>query len=264
MAVLVAITLITLDSRSNGRGALGSLRGKVGDVFSPVQSATHSVLAPIGNFLTGAASYGSLRSENQRLRDQLAGMQAQAVASSALRSQAQAVLAQAHLSFVGSVPTVLTRVIDQGSSNFENTVTIDKGSADGVAVGQPVVASGGLVGDISAASAKTSTVDLLTDPNFVVGVRLDVNVVASAQGYGRSSLLRVTFDQPPDPGFHLGVGEALVTSGLNLEKFPPGIPVATVASVHDPAGAPNPIVTLRPRVDLSKLDYLSVELWSPP
>ncbi|MDQ2728863.1 MAG: rod shape-determining protein MreC [Actinomycetota bacterium] len=264
MAVLAAITLITLDSRSNGQGALGSFRGRVTDVFSPIQSATHSALAPIGDFLSGAASYGSLRSENQRLRNQITSMQAQGVSSSAAEKQAQAVLAQAHLSFVGSTPHVLTRVIDAGSSNFENTVTIDKGTTDGIAVGQPVVAPGGLVGDITAASARTATVDLLTDPNFVVGVRLDDNVVASAQGYGRAKALRVTFDQPPDPGFHLGVGEALVTSGLDLEKFPPGIPVATVASLKSPAGAPNPIVTLQPLVGLSKLDYLSVELWSPP
>lgn len=264
MAILAAITLITLDSRSNGQGTLGSFRGKVTDVFAPIQTATHSALAPVGNFLSGAASYGSLRSENQRLRNQIANMQAQSVASSATQGLAQAVLGQAHLSFVGSIPTVLTRVIDAGSSNFENTVTIDKGTTDGIAVGQPVVAPGGLVGDITAASARTATVDLLTDPNFVVGVRLDDKVVASAQGYGRSKSLRVTFDQPPDPGFHLGVGEAVVTSGLDLEKFPPGIPVATVDQLKNPPGAPNPIVTLRPLVSLSKLNYLSVELWSPP
>ncbi|MGI8753840.1 MAG: rod shape-determining protein MreC [Acidimicrobiales bacterium] len=264
MTVLAAITLITLDSRSNGQGTLGSFRGRVTDVFSPIQSATHSALAPVGNFLSGASSYGSLRSENQRLRNQIATMQSQAVTSSAAEKQAQAVLAQAHLSFVGSIPTVQTQVIDAGSSNFENTVTIDKGTTDGIAVGQPVVAPGGLVGDITAASARTATVDLLTDPNFVVGVRLDDNVVASAQGYGRSKSLRVTFDQPPDLGFHLGLGEALVTSGLDLEKFPPGIPVATVDQVKSPAGAPNPIVTLRPLVSLSQLDFLTVELWSPP
>lgn len=264
MAVLAAITLITLDSRSSGHGTLGSFRGAVTDVFSPIQTATHSALAPVGNFLSGAADYGSLRSENQRLRDQVATMQSQAVTSAAAQKEAQAVLAQAHLSFVGSTPTVVARVIDAGSSNFENTVTIDKGTTEGIAVGQPVVAPGGLVGDITAASAKTATVDLLTDPNFVVGVRLDDNVVASAQGYGRSSLLRVTFDQPPDPGFHLRTGEALVTSGLDLEKFPPGIPVASVASVKNTPGAPNPAVSLRPLVNLSQLDYLSVELWSPP
>lgn len=264
MAVLAAITLITLDSRSNGHGTLGDLRGRVSDVFAPIQRATHSALAPVGNFLSGAADYGSLRSENQRLRNQISAMQAGAVASATAQKRAQEVFRQANLPFVGSTPKVTVSVIDQGSSNFENTVTVNKGTRDGIAVGQPVVAPGGLVGDITAAAARTSTVDLLTDPNFVVGVSLDNKTVGSAQGYGRAAPLRVTFDQPPDAGLHLRRGQFIVTSGQQMEKFPPGIPVAAVDKVTSLPGAPNPDVTLKPIVDLSTLNYLTVELGSPP
>ncbi len=264
VAVLVAITLITLDSRSNGQGALGTIRGRISDAFAPIESSTHAALAPVGDFLTGAADFGSLRSENQQLRNQIATMQSAAISSAAAQKQAQVILGQSHLSFVGSIATTAARVIDQGASNFANTVTIDKGMTSGIALNQPVVASGGLVGAISAVSARTATVDLLTDPNFVVGVNLDTIVVASAQGYGRSSPLRVTFDVPPDPGFHLAPGEAVLTSGLDREKFPPGIPVASVKEVANPAGTPNPVVTLKPLVDLSKLTYVAVELWSGP
>lgn len=262
--VLAAITLIAVDSRSNGHGVLGDVRGKVSDVFTPIQRATHTALAPVGNFLSGAASYGSLRSENQRLRDQLAGLEAQGVTSSYDQRQAQQVLAQNHLSFVGSIRPVITRVIDNGSSNFENTVTIDHGTDEGIALGQPVVAPGGLVGDILQASKHTATVDLVTDPNFVVGLRLDNAVVASAQGFGRSAPMKLTFDQPPDAGFHLAIGQPLLTSGLSTEKFPPGIPTARVHSVTTVRGAPNPDVTVEPTVDLSRLNYLSVLLYSPP
>lgn len=260
--VLAAITLIAVDSRSNGHGVMGDVRGKVSDVFSPIQRATHSALAPVGNFLSGAASYGSLRSENQRLRNQLSALQAQGVTSAYEQRQAQQIQAQAHLQFVGSIPPVLTRVIDNGASNFENTVTIDKGTSAGIAVGQPVVAPGGLVGDIIQASSHTATVDLITDPNFVVGLRLDSAVVASAQGYGRTAPMRLTFDQPPDPGFHLNVGQELLTSGLSMERFPPGIPVARVHSVHNVLGASNPDVTVTPIVNLGALNYLSVLLYS--
>jgi rod shape-determining protein MreC len=263
VAVLAAITLITIDSRGNGTGALGSVRHGVSDVFSPVQRATHTALAPVGNFLTGAADYGSLRSENERLRNQIAAMQAGTVASAAAQAQAQAVLAQEHLPYFGSSPRVICQVIDAGASNFENTVTVDKGSRDGLAIGQPVVAPGGLVGDVLSVTAHTAIVDLLTDPNFVVGVRLADGVVGSAQGYGRASPLRVTFDSPPPAGFHMTKGQAVTTSGEDLDKFPSGIPVASVASFADPIGATTPTVTLTPNVALAKLGYLSVEIWSP-
>lgn len=266
MAVLAAVTLIVLDSRSGG-GAMGSIRNGLNSAFSPVQQATHDALAPVGNFLTGAADYGSLRTENQRLRNQVASMQSQAVSAAAAANAAQQVLAQQHLPFVGQVPTVTARVINQGEANFENTVQIDKGSQDGIAVGQAVVAPGGLVGEISEVSGHTATVDLLTDPNFVVGIDLGNGVVGSASGSGRSTPLRVTFDEPPvsipgGPPFSLAPGQQLTTSGQALEAIPAGIPVAKVKSFSNTSNAPQPTVTLTPIVDLGSLSYVTIELGS--
>jgi len=67
--ILAALTLVTIDARSQGTSFLSSIRSRVSDGFAPLQRATHSVLRPIGDFLTGAADYGSLKSENQRLRE---------------------------------------------------------------------------------------------------------------------------------------------------------------------------------------------------
>ena len=47
------------------------IRPRSDEAFAPLQHATHSALQPIGNFLSGAIDYGSLRRENQRLRDQV-------------------------------------------------------------------------------------------------------------------------------------------------------------------------------------------------
>ncbi|MDQ2754777.1 MAG: hypothetical protein M3R71_04420, partial [Actinomycetota bacterium] len=134
MLVLAAITLITVDARGGGGGALGTVRGKVRDAFAPVQDATHSALRPIGNFLSGAVHYGSLKAENQHLRDQIASLQQQSDQANFEAQQAKSVLAEAHLPFVGDIPTVPGQVIDQAGANFENSVTIDKGSSNGVAV----------------------------------------------------------------------------------------------------------------------------------
>jgi rod shape-determining protein MreC len=266
VAVLAAVTLIVLDSRSGG-GPIGSLRSGLNTAFSPLQQATHDALAPVGNFLTGAADYGSLRSENQRLRNQVASMQSQAVAAAAAENAADQVLAQQHLPFVGQIPTVTAAVINQGAANFENTVQIDKGSAEGIAMGQAVVAPGGLVGQISQVSGHRATVDLLTDPNFVVGINLGDGVVGSAAGSGRDAPLRVTFDEPPvttpgGPPFKLTPGQPLATSGQALETIPAGIPVATVKGFSTSTGSPEPTVTLTPIVDLGSLSYVTIELGS--
>lgn len=268
--VLLAVTLITLDQRG-GIKAIGSLRNDAHTVASPVQGAIHDALRPVGNFLTGAADYGSLEKENERLRQQVADMQNQSLAAAAEQSEASRVLAQAHLPFVGSIPTITAEVVNADPSNFENAVTIDKGSSDGVAIGQPVVATDGLVGTISQVSRHTAQLRLLTDPDFVVGVELG-SVVGSAKGTGLGGRLQVTFDQPVQTsgstsgaGSETGLtkGKVVVTSGLQNEMFPPGIPVARVASFVNSPNAPAPTVTLTPVVDLSRLDIVQVEIWSP-
>jgi rod shape-determining protein MreC len=261
--VLAALTLVTIDARSSGTGVTSDIRSKVSDVFSPLQRATHSVLRPIGDFLTGALDYGSLRQENQRLRDQLAAQQDQSIAAAAEQSQARQVLGLQNLPFIGSIPTVTAAVIDNGSSNFENTVTVDKGKGSGIAVGQPVVAAGGLVGSVAAVSATTATIYLLSNPTFTVGVRLDPVNVGSAEGIGQGEPLRVTVDTTTEPIPRLAKGRAVVTSGLNSEKFPPNIPVGRVASYALVPGAAEPDITLVPFVNLSQLAFLDVLIWAP-
>lgn len=260
--MLAALTLITIDARSNGHGITHSIRSGVHDVFNPLQKATHSVLQPFGNFLTGAADYGSLKGENQRLRDQLAQLQAQSLQAAAEQSAAQQVLQEEHLPFVGSIPTVAVQVIDNGSSNFENTVTVNKGTSSGIIVGQPVVAAGGLVGTVSQVTRTTATIILLTDPTFVVGLRLDAANVGAAQGVGRGEPMKVTVDSSNAAPPRLAVGQPVYTSGLNFEKYPKDIPVGKVHSFNWPPGAAEPTITITPFVNVSQLAYLQILQWA--
>ncbi|HVA74665.1 MAG TPA: rod shape-determining protein MreC [Acidimicrobiales bacterium] len=261
--VLAALTLVTIDARSNGSGVTADVRSKVQDVFSPLQRATHAVLRPIGDFLTGAVDYGSLKRENQRLRDQVASLERLRVQFAAEQAAAEQVLAERNLSFVGGIPTVTVQVIDDGSSNFETFITINKGADSGIASGQPVVAAGGLVGSIESVSAHTATVLLLTNPSYVVGVRLAGGNTGSVEGTGRGRSLNVSVITTNQPSPAMTKGEPVVTSGLNNEKFPPNIPVGKVLSAKTPPGASEPDITLTPLVNLNRLSYLQVLLWSP-
>lgn len=267
--ILAALTLVTIDARSSGKGFTGDIRSKAHDVFSPLQRATHAALEPIGNFLTGALDYGSLRRENERLRGQLAQIQNQNLQAQAESAAAQQVLSQEHLTFIGSIPTVAVQVIDNNPSNFENSVEVDKGSTSGLAVGQPVVAAGGLVGSVEEVSASTATIVVLTDPTFYVGVKLNATNTGTAQGVGLGQPLRITVDTPDtatgavNPAPVLKVGQSILTSGLKLENFPANIPVGTVESYSTPGGASEPTITLKPYVNVNELAYLQVLLWSP-
>lgn len=264
MLVLAALTLVTIDARSNGSGVLSSVRAKVSDGFSPLQRATHAALAPIGNFLTGAADYGNLRAENQRLRQQIAALQTEGAAAAADQARADQVMQQQNLAFVNGVPKVTAPIIEAGASNFDNTIMIGKGTASGVAAGQPVVAAGGLVGTVLSASTHVATIRLMTDPSFDVGVRLPGNNIGSAVGEGRLDPLRIEVDTTQNPPPVTKPGQILVTSGLNMEKFPPGIPVGKVVKETRPPGATEPDIEMAPLVDVGQLAYVQVLIWAPP
>jgi rod shape-determining protein MreC len=261
LLVLTAITLVTIDTRANGGGLTGAIRGRAHDVFAPLQSATHSLFRPLGDFFTGAFNYGSLKDENARLRDQLAQARGQALTASDAQRELQILSEQAHLDFVGSIPTVTAQVVDTTSSNFEMSIQINRGADSGIAVNMPVVTGGGLVGRVAQVSAKRSTVLLVTDPSFSVGVRLTSNgATFVADGAGRGNPLTLEL---VDATTQIAAGDKLVTSGLNLAQYPKDIPVATVKSVKTAPGQLQQVVTVSPTADLSRLEYVRVLQWSP-
>jgi rod shape-determining protein MreC len=261
LLVLTAITFVTLDTRAGGSGVIGQVRAKAHDAFAPVQDATHSALRPVGDFFTGVVHYGDVKRENARLRDELAKVRGQQLQAADAQRELQLLLGQQHLDFVGNIPTVPAQVVGTSSSNFELSMQINRGTSSGVAVGMPVVAGAGLVGRIVEVSAKRSTVLLLTDPTFSVGVRLTANGdTGAANGRGRDNPM--TIDLVP-PNTKLNHGDTLVTSGLQLERFPKDIPVGKVRAVKQVPGALQEDVTMDPVVDLSRLEFVQVLQWSP-
>lgn len=259
--VLVGVTFVTLSDRNGNGGFFAKARTDAREVANPVQSAVHSVLQPVGNFLYGATHYGELEKQEALLRQDLASVAAKSVQAQAAQSQADQVLAQQHLDFVGSIPTVAAQVIDLGSSNFEQSIEVNRGSSSGLAIGQPVVSAGGLVGTVSSVSAHLATVTLLDDPSETVGTRVvRTGVIGAATGSGQGAPLKVS---DINVGSRIRRGDKLVTSGLELEHFPPGLPVGTVTKVVAPTGALQLEVDVKPFADLVNLELVRVLLWSP-
>jgi rod shape-determining protein MreC len=260
--VLAAVTLITLDVRGHGNATLRHGRDHAHDALSSVQSAVHDGLRPIGNFLTGAADYGSLRAQNTELRQEVAASRLAQDKAAYDQVQADQVLQLSHIPFAAEYRTVVADVTGQSSSNFDEAVTIGKGASSGIAVGEPVITSSGLAGQISGVSAGTATVTLVTNPQLVVGVGLPGGNVGSAQSLGPGEGLDVTVIATAKPPPDLQRGAVLYTSAVG-RAFPPGIPVATVSSVVKAAGVQEPAVTASPLAATTDLSYVTILLWLP-
>lgn len=258
--MLAAVTIITLTSRGTLHPVTSGARAVAADAIRPIQEGVNAVVEPIGSFVAGSVHYGAAKEQNQKLQAEIARLRIQQQAA-ADQSQALAQLsALLHLPFVADLQTVPTEVTNFGTSDFAATIDIGAGRSDGVQVGMPVVASGGLVGRVVMAGHHTATVRLVTDGQSVVGVRYGSGALAVAEGQGWGKPLTTSLIPAQTP---LSVGSVFVTSGLQGAIFPPGIPVATASSVQNSSASVEESVSLRPVVDLAHLRYVSVVLWGP-
>jgi len=136
-----------------------------------------------------------------------------------------------------------------------HTVWVNRGSDDGVVVGQPVIDAHGLMGQVIEVLPSRSHILLVTDPSHAVPVRVARNGVrAITEGTGLADVM----DLPHVAAtIDIQEGDVLETSGLG-GRFPPGYPVAKVTRVeHDP-GKPFLVVRAQPLAWLDRSRYVLI------
>jgi rod shape-determining protein MreC len=261
LLVLTSVTVITLDFRDDGQGVLESVRSGARDAFAPVQAAVGKVFSPIGDFFGGITRYREVKSENARLRQELEAAEGEVIRGADAIRERQLLTALQRLDFAGDLRGVTARVVSNSPSNFQLTVTVDRGSSAGVAAGMPVVTPAGLVGRIAEVSDDRATVLLLTDPASSVGVRLaGTGDIGAVTGSGRRDVLPLSLVSVETK---VAEGEAVLTSGLEGGLFPPGIPVGRVRGTKITPGQLEQEVTIEPVVDLDRLELVRILVWQP-
>jgi rod shape-determining protein MreC len=265
--VSLSLVIITLDYREGESGPLAEAGRWTQTAMAPLQRTVSTVTRPIGDFFSGIAHLPSLERENTDLRNQVADLQTQVAGASDLQERFQTVTDLLGLKqelYPTGVPAL---VIGNGVSNFEWSVTIDKGSDDGVKVGQPVVAGSAdsprLVGRVDAVTSISANVTLLIDQNFAVAGRLSTTrATGLVQGRGeqdprmdgiqQGTEIPLAGDQP--------VQVFTVSYEINGQqgRYPPGILIGEVSSVIQSTNALETAVTVRPAVDFSALEYVLV------
>lgn len=132
-------------------------------------------------------------------------------------------------------------------------ITINKGSRQGVFVGQPLLDADGLMGQVVEVSDFSAQVLLITDSTHALPVQVNRNGVrAIVEGTGDLYSLNL---RHLSNTVDIREGDLLISSGLG-GRFPAGYPVAEVVSVvHDP-GEPFATVVARPKAQLNRGRYV--------
>ena len=262
--VSISLVTITVDYREGTEGPLASLGDGALAVVSPLQEAVSKVTHPIGNFFSTLFRLPSIRHERDILRERVDTLETQLAEGRAYLARLAELeaLIGVQESLGNRIETTGAQVIANGVSNFEWTITIDKGSSDGIHENMPVVASAGLVGHVVNVGTSSSVVQLIIDPDSSVAGRLDVSRktgLLSGEGAGdlQMSLVEPTVEVAPD--------EHVVTAGYRIagvaeSLYPPNVLIGTVSRVLDEDSATEKFLTVRPAVDFSALSLVLVVL----
>ena len=264
LLVLFSITVLTLDFRDVG--IVRDARHAVGSVLSPLQGAAGWVATPFQNTWNGVTRYDDLADENRALQAQVDELEGRIAQNEDVAVQYQQLLEQVDIPWVGSLSTATARVIQQPASAFSHVVVIDKGSSVGIRNGMPVVTGAGLVGQVVDVSADRASVQLITDPEFRVGVRLATSQrFGTAKGQGASRDLRIdTGIEPAEDDADLPDDEIITTSGIDdRSSFPASIPVGRVTRTAEANGGLTLEVFAEPLADLDELSFVNVLLTTP-
>lgn len=230
---VVSVVLFTVSCRMGNSGPLEAIRGGFTIITTPVRVAGAVVSAPItgvsnvvGNLTADQATLSELQEKNNELQAKVVELTESAQDSSRYEK-----LLELKNSY--NLQSTGARIISGATDTWADTITIDKGSTSGLAVGMPVCDQNGIIGQISQCGLTSSVVRLITDEGSSVSAMIQSS---RAQGMlvgspdGSLSLTLVGTDQ------QVVVGDTVITSGLG-GVYPKGLPIGTVTSVEKSSGA---------------------------
>lgn len=265
MLLILAIVLITFSYRDGNSGALTRMRDAGSSVFGPVERMTSAAVRPVSGFFDSVfgspSSQGKIRAlqrQNQRLAAELS-------ASQLNKSEAAELSRLLRVAGAGGYRVVAANTVAVGQG-YEDTITIDSGSRDGIQVDQTVLDGDGLVGRVTQVGSNTATVLLAADASSAVGARLEgSNEIGVVSGTGKTLTHGATLRlQMLDANVPLQVGQRLVTFGSQHGRpFAPGVPIGVISQVTNSAGSLTRTAVVRPYVNFTALQVVGVVVVPP-
>jgi rod shape-determining protein MreC len=261
----VALALITLDARGGSAGPVRGLRSAGSAVFGSAEYMAGAVTRPVADFFGGLGSGTGSQAKVTALQREVVRLRAELSLARLNRSADAQLQRLLQLAGRGRYRIVAANVIAAGPA-YEDTVTIDAGTADGIRPQQTVLNGSGLVGTVISAGAHTATVLLDTDASVTVGVRVaGTGEIGAVTGTGRTQsgpeALRL---QVFDASAVLRVGQQLVTFGsVNGRPYVPGVPVGVITRVQASASALTKIAYVRPFASNGALGVVGVVIVPP-
>ena len=234
------------------------IRYYLDSAISPLYYVFNFPLSAFNELNDLSAKHQALLDENVLLKEQLQMQQSDLVRLDSLKKENDELRTLLGSPLRNDEYKKVAQVLLVDTNPYSYQITLDKGTREGVFIGQPVVDEKGVVGQIFKTAYNTSRAILICDSQHAIPVQVlrnGITMVAVGNGCNNDLLL----DFLPN-NVDIQVGDVLVTSGLG-GRFPKGYPVATVSSVKVDMHDSTPVISATPTADLKRLRYLLL-LWN--
>ena len=258
LAVMVG-HIVLISAQVSSRRGVPVLEEVTFGLFSEVQRGAWAVVSGARRVWGGYVGLRSVREENDALRQKLADVEVQLQEQRALADRSRGFERLLDLRGRTDLQTVAAEVIASSVAPEFRTLTIDKGSHQGLSTDMAVIAPAGVVGRVVSPTARASKVQLLIDRNAAAGslvARSRAQGVVTGRGDG---LLRMEYVAEIA---ELAVGDAVVTSGID-GIFPKGFVIGRIEHI-DRSGGGYKEILVKPAVDFTSLEEVLVVLTPTP
>ncbi len=254
IALVVALGLVGIYAAEGPDGPLHKVQAAVAGIAAPVQSLG----TPVGQATEGAAEVvadaGAAEETLSALKEQNAQLTQLAVQGEEYRLAAQRLEALLGMRDVYEIEGPVGRVIGRSTDAWNQDITLDVGSNQGVESGLTVMGATGVIGQVISVSSNSCRVRLLSDPQSGAAAIVQSS---RAEGIVRGSLDGLLYLENIGADVNIQVGDVVLTSGLG-GSYIPGLLIGTVARVEGSAGNDSRRIVVAPNGQVSLLEEATV------
>jgi rod shape-determining protein MreC len=260
LVVAVLLTAIIGIGSAFVPGLTAPAQRALGVLATPFRAAASFFVDRVEAAYDYAFHYQSMKSRVAELEEKVATMEEEnRQAKSALeendRLRELLKLSKAHSDFT----FVSANVTARSATSWSSTLTLSKGSADGITTQTCVVtATGELVGVVTETGANWSEVTTIIDPSISLGARIspsqDAAVLTSSLDYLSKGQCALSY---LDTDAELSVGDTVLTSGLG-GVYPAGLTIGTIAEEGTTDSGMERYAVVTPAADLGALGEVFV------
>lgn len=247
--------ILLISAQVNSRTGVPVLEAVTFGIFAEVQRGVSAGVSGALRVWGGYVGLRNLKSENDALKRQLAAAEVAAQEQRAQVDRVRTLQQLLELRDRSNLQTTAAEIIGAAATPDFRTVTIDKGTRDGLRPDMSVIAPAGVVGRIVVPSARAAKVQLLIDRNAAAGAIVERSraqgvIVGSGDERLRMEYVSEVFD--------VVEGDLVVTSGID-GIYPKGFAIGRVETVEK-SGSAYKRITVKPAVDFSALENVLVVL----